>query len=97
MSTLQFTVKEIKLLVILNTSKKLSNSIKLKLQRGKKVFENALFLVVDISLFPPPLYSPPLPPKPILYLKPSSLSSTTNNTDSGAGWGILWRLNRIRV
>ena len=63
MSTLQFTVKEIKLLVILNTSKKLSNSIKLKLQRGKKVFENALFLVVDISLFPPPLYSPP-PPSP---------------------------------
>ena len=89
MSTLQFTVKEIKLLVILNTSKKLSNSIKLKLQRGIKVFENALFLVVDISLFPPPL--------PILYLKPSSLSSTTNNTDTGAGWGILWRLNRIRV
>ena len=67
MSTLQFTVKEIKLLVILNTSKKLSNSIKLKLQRGKKVFENALFLVVDIFLFPPPLYSPPSPQTNIVF------------------------------
>ena len=68
MSTLQFTVKEIKLLVILNTSKKLSNSIKLKLQRGKKVFENALFLVVDISLFPPPLHSrPPSPQTNIVF------------------------------
>ena len=69
MSTLQFTVKEIKLLVILNTSKKLSNSIKLKLQRGKKVFENALFLVVDISLFPPPLYSPPPSPQTNIVFK----------------------------
>ena len=69
MSTLQFTVKEIKLLVILNTSKKLSNSIKLKLQRGKKVFENALFMVVDISLFPPPLYSLPTSPQTNIVFK----------------------------
>ena len=90
MSTLQFTVKEIKLLVILNTSKNLSNSNKLKLQREKKVLRMPLFLVVDISL-----YSHPLPQKPILYLKPSSLSSTTNNIDSGVGWGILWRLTEL--
>ena len=78
MSTLQFTVKEIKLLVILNTSKKLSNSIKLKLQRGKIVFENAPFLVVDISLFPPPLYSPP-PPSPQTNIVFKTLKSFFNH------------------
>ena len=34
--------------------------------RDKSV-ENAPFLVVDISLFPPPLYSPPSPQTNIVF------------------------------
>ena len=44
MSTLQFTVKEIKLLVILITSKNVSTSNKPKLQCGTKVLRMAPFL-----------------------------------------------------
>ena len=39
-------------------------------------------------LSPSPEYSHPFPPKPMLCFRPWSLSLSTNNIDSGVGWGI---------
>ena len=54
------------------------------------------FSIVDMYLSPSPVFPHPLSPKSMLYFKLSSLSFTSDNIDSGVGWGDLQHLKRMK-
>ena len=71
---------------------------KQNLQWGTKVlrlfFKMTPFWTVNIPI-PSPCVPPPLPLKPKLYFRPSSLSFTINNIDSGMGGFTAFKQNEI--
>ena len=71
---------------------------KQNLQWGTKVlrlfFKMTPFWTVNIPI-PSPCVPPPLPLKPKFYFRPSSLSFTINNIDSGMGGFTAFKQNEI--